>query len=311
MSARGGLLAGITPSADRKGCADMKLTNNLNLPQPIVDAVAKDEYDRGNAHISVTGLLRPPRVAALEEAHADELSEDASDRIWSLVGQVIHGVLERADKTGVTERRFSIEVEGWTVSGQADRFLRGLIQDYKFVTAWKFKDAGVPLEFEQQLNCYAEIHRQNGHDIKKLEIVGILRDWSKLEARRDPLYPQQQVVVRQVPLWSQAKAQAFIRERVILHQQARVRLPECSSEDRWARPDIYAVMKPGRKTAVRLYPTREAAQAHVASDPCLYIVCRPGENVRCANYCAVSKFCSQYKRMAENAEPALATEEAT
>lgn len=283
----------------------MKLTNRLNLPQPLVDAVANDSYNRGQAHISVTGLLRPPRVAALEEAHADELEEDASDRIWSLVGQVIHGVLERADQTGVTERRFSIEVEGWTVSGQADRFLRGLLQDYKFVTAYKFKNGGVPEEFEQQLNCYAELHRRNGHDVKRLEIVAILRDWSKMEARRDPAYPQQQVIIRQVPLWTQAKAQAFIRSRVILHQQARVRLPECSPDERWAKPDVYAVMKRGRKTAVRLYESREAAESHVGSDGSLFIVFRPGVSVRCENYCSVSSFCSQYAKLTES-EPAAA-----
>ena len=278
----------------------MRYTNEMNLPQAIADAVTKDTYDRGEADISATGLLRPPRLAALEEAHAEELTEDVSERIWSLFGQAMHSVLERADQTAVTERRFTMKVEGWTVSGQADRFLRGTISDYKFVTAWKFKGAGVPDEFEAQLNVYAELHRQNGHDVKRLEIVGILRDWSKLEARRDANYPQRQVVVREVPLWTQARAQKFIRERVILHQQARLTLPECSPEDRWAKADTWAVMKRGGKRAVKLYTNRELAETHVAGDGSLHIVFRPGESVRCAVYCPVSAVCSQYQAMNKN-----------
>src|SRR6185312_4199648 len=181
----------------------MKLTNNLSLPKPIVDAVRNDSYDspKDAKSISVTTLLKPARIVALERKHADEIEEDVSDRIFSLCGQVVHGILERADKTGIAERRLSIEVEGWKVSGQMDRYLDGLLQDYKFVTAYKFKDAGVPEEYEQQLNVYAEILRQNGHTVTRMQIVGILRDWSKMEARRDPAYPQTQIVIRDVPLW--------------------------------------------------------------------------------------------------------------
>lgn len=283
----------------------MKLTNNLNLPQPLVEAVANDSYDRGQADISITGLLRPPRLAALEEAHASEITEDVSERIWSLVGQVVHGVLERADKSGIVERRLWMQVEGWTVSGQMDRYQDGVLQDYKFVTAYKFKNGGVPEEFENQMNLYAELLRHHGHVVKRLEIVGILRDWSKLEARRDANYPQQQVIVRQVPLWTPERAGKFMRERVLLHRQARFTLPECTPEERWAKPSVYAVMKPGRKTAVRLHATKDAAELHASSDPSLYIVYRPGESVRCSAYCPVSKFCAQYAKLTES-EPAAA-----
>lgn len=286
----------------------MKLTNNLNLPQPLVEAVANDEYDRGAAHISITGLLRPPRLSALEEAHAEEITEDAADRIWSLVGQVVHGVLERADKTGIAERRLWMQVEGWTVSGQMDRYQDGLLQDYKFVTAWKFKAAGVPEEYEQQLNLYAALLRHHGHPVQRMEIVGILRDFSKLEARRDPEYPQQQVVVRQVPLWAPERAAKFLRERVILHQQARVRLPECSASERWAKPDVYAVMKQGKDRAVRLYETEIDAITHAKRDSSLYVDKRPGANIRCEAYCPVSGFCSQFQALKTKKEVTVAEE---
>lgn len=290
----------------------MKLTNRLNLPQPLVDAVKNDTYSRGEAAISVTSLLKPPRQLALETEHFDEIEEDASDRMWSLMGQVVHGILERADKTGIAERRLFVEVEGWKVSGQMDRYIDGVLQDYKVVTVYKFKDGGVPEEYEQQLNIYACLLRLNGHPVTGLQIVGILRDWSKLEARRDPEYPQTQVVVRDVPLWEPERAYQFMRERVILHQQARVKLPMCSDTDRWAKAPKFALMKVGGKRAVKLYDSEAEARAHASIDPKnLRVEVRPGESVRCAAYCAVAKFCTQYQQEKALKEPQAEKEPVT
>jgi hypothetical protein len=280
----------------------MKLTNRLELPQPIVDAVRADEYSRGDSDMSVTQLLKPPRITALEAAHADEIEEDVSDRIFSLLGQCMHTVLERADKTGVCERRLSVEIEGIKVSGQMDRYEDGTLSDYKLVTAYKFKAPGVPEEYAAQVNCYAHLLRANGHPVKRLEIVGILRDWSKLEAQRDPEYPQRQVVVREVPMWSEAATEKYLRERVILHRQARVKLPLCSDAERWAKDPTWAVMKEGGKRAVRVYSVEKEAQAHAASATGLHVVFRPGVSVRCGNYCSVAKHCEQHQSTLRNTE---------
>src|SRR6202142_1696526 len=88
----------------------MKYTNKQNLPQPIVKAVTNDSYNSGDCDISVTSLLKPPQMLALERLHKDDLEEDVSDRIWSLLGQVIHGILERAEETAVAERRLYIDI---------------------------------------------------------------------------------------------------------------------------------------------------------------------------------------------------------
>ncbi len=274
----------------------MKVTNKFNLPEPIVEAVANDGYSSGDADMSVTTLLGPPRKAALDHAHADELVEDASDRIWSLLGQSIHTILERANKTGIAERRLSITIEGWKISGGMDLVCKDhVLSDYKTVTAYKFKGGGAPIEYEQQLNCYAEILRQNGEEVAGLQIVGILRDWSKLEARRDANYPQSQVIVVSVPMWTRERAQAFLLERVILHKQARISLPECTGEERWARPTVYALMKKGRKTAVKLYDKENDAAAHASTGADIYVQTRVGESIRCSAYCSASKWCTQFQ----------------
>lgn len=274
----------------------MNLTNKLNLPQPIVDAVKNDSYYDGGANISITGLLRPPRIRVLENSNKAELTEDASDRIWALLGQVIHGILERASTTGTAERRLFISVAGWKVSGSMDRYVDGTLQDYKFVTAYKLI-RGVPEEYEQQLNCYAELLRQHKEPINKLELVCILRDWSKTEAAKDFSYPQQQIMIVPVPLWSQDKTINFIEERVATHQAAETNLPNCSKEERWAKDSVWATMKPGRASAVKLHKTEDEAKAHAASIPTAYVDHRPGINMRCEYYCPVSKFCTQYKKL--------------
>jgi len=282
----------------------MKLTNKLNLPQPIEKAVANDGYDSGICDISVTSLLKPPQQRALEIRHKEELTEDVSDRIWSLLGQVVHGILERAEETAIAEERLFIDVEGWKVGGQMDRFLlkEGLLQDYKFVTVYKIRD-GVPEEYAKQLNIYAHILRKNGKKVKKLQIVAILRDWSKNQyAREGDPYPAQQVVLLDVPIIPDEEVEAYIKERVLLHKEAislpSDQLPECSKEDRWAKDDVWAVMKKGNKKAVRLCANEEAANLAVeTAGTNHYVQFRQGESIRCKSYCLAAPFCEQYKKI--------------
>lgn len=284
----------------------MKLTNKLGLPQPIVKAVSNDGYNSGDCDISVTSLLKPPQMLSLERQFEEELEEDVSDRIWSLLGQVVHGILERAEETAIAEQRLVIEVEGWKLSGQMDRFLlkEGILQDYKFTSVYKVRD-GVPEEYAKQLNIYAHILRKHGKTVNKLQIVAILRDWSKNQYNRegDP-YPAQQVVLLDVPIIPDEEVAEYVKERVLLHKAAASFSPKqlaeqspCSAEDRWARGDVWAIVKNGQKKASRLCNSEEAAKLMLETlGPGHKIVFRPGESVRCKSYCNAAKFCEQYKK---------------
>jgi hypothetical protein len=100
----------------------VKITNKYNLPDSIVQAVTNDPYDSGSSDITATTLLKPPQMVALEKIHGNEIENDAVDRIWSLLGQSVHHILDRADNGNViTEARFFTYVNGWKVSGQIDR----------------------------------------------------------------------------------------------------------------------------------------------------------------------------------------------
>lgn len=189
----------------------MKITNNLGLPQALVAAVANDPYDSGKCDITVTRLISPPRKVALERLHAHEIREDVSERLFSLLGQAVHVILERAEVEAVTEGRLSIERQGWVISGQFDRLALtdGVLTDYKVTSTYAAKDGG-RLEWEYQLNVLAMILREHGHQIKKLEVVAILRDWSKAMAARGGDYPQVQAMKFEVPLWSEERCECFV-----------------------------------------------------------------------------------------------------
>lgn len=281
-----------------------KFTNIHGLPDGIVRAVTNDPYTKGNADYSITGLLKPPRISVLERKHRDEIEEDVSERIWSLLGQATHTILERAETEAIPEDRWFLELDGKRISGGLDRFdiYQGKIADYKVTSIYKVRD-GVPPEYEQQLNCYAGIIRAAGYPVFELEIVAILRDWLKRESKRNPAYPPTQIKVLSVPVWPQEKVLAFLRGRINLHEAAKSLLPECTREERWATNDVWAVMKDGRKTAVRLHDSEKFAQDHAtALGKGHSVVFRPGENKRCQDYCSAAKFCDQYQSMKKPTE---------
>ena len=51
----------------------MKYTNKHNVPQEIINAIHNDNYTKGEAIISVTGLLQPPQIRLLAKEHSDNL----------------------------------------------------------------------------------------------------------------------------------------------------------------------------------------------------------------------------------------------
>lgn len=281
----------------------MKYTNNLNLPEPIVNAVINDPYTKGDSDISITGLIAPARQRVLAKLHKDELVEDVSDRIYSLLGQVMHGILERAtsDKAqAIYEKRFYLTIDGVKVSGQLDAYyLNGLVQDYKLVSLYSVKD-GVKSEYEEQLNMYAALLRENGLEVNKLELVCILRDWSQGKARQDETIPQQQIIKLPVTVWSHKEALAFLHERVKIHKAANKNLPECTAEERWAVPDKWAVMpKKGAARSLKNHDSKALAEEHSKNIPGSFVEARPGRNNRCEDYCLVSSFCEQFKKLKE------------
>lgn len=293
----------------------MKLTNKLGLPEPLVEAIKNSGYNPGDSDITATGLLEPVRMHLLKEKYKDELTEDASDLIYSLQGQSIHTILERSAKAleqegYIAERRFYFMCNGWKVGAQIDVFdkRRGVLQDYKVTSVYSVKD-GIKEDYAKQLNIQAEAMRQNGFEVKQLQIVAILRDWSKGERDRDvkamgdlASYPEYQVKILEVPLIPSKEVLEYVIERVNelrIGKESGV-LPECSKEERWAKDNVWAMMKKGQKRATKLCSSEEQAKELLEVFGKEFSVeFREGISTRCENYCSVSKFCNQFLSMKE------------
>lgn len=292
----------------------MILTNRLGLPRSIENAVRNDRYSRGDAHISVTGLIGPARKRAIEIGHADEITEDVSDRIWALYGQIVHGILERADDQAWCEERLFIERHGWRISGQFDRYLLeadGLLQDYKLTSSYAVRERVKP-EWEAQQNLYSLMLREHGYRVDRLQVVALLRDWQKAKAKHDPLgYPQRSIAIIDVEMWPNQQIEDYITQRLIAHGRAQHELPECNAEERWERPAIYAIMKRGNSRAISVHKSEDEARATLAAlqaqetmtNPkqlrAFSITERPADNRRCEDYCPALPFCEQGQKLVQ------------
>jgi|TARA_R100001129_G_scaffold185776_1_gene175076 hypothetical protein len=291
----------------------MKVTNRLGLPQPIVEVLSRDNYSKGDADFSVTELIDSPRQKALTNRHRDEITVDCIDLIYQFDGKAVHSILEGAEVSpdvGIIEERLSVEVGLYTVSGAIDYYdvKRGVIQDYKRVSTWEVV-MGIKEERYRQLNLYAHLARANGWVVNGLEIVYLFRDWSEARANREPDYPPDRAMRVDIPMWTPEATEQYLKDRVKAHVATRILadddLPDCTAEEMWLDETVYAVMRNGRKSAVRAtndkgvkFKSRGEAQRWIQSnaqnDSSLYIEQRLGEPRRCLKFCNVANFCNQW-----------------
>jgi hypothetical protein len=290
----------------------MKVTNDLELPQPIVNAVNRDDYNKGDCDFSTTGLIAPVRIQALKQKYGEHLVEDASERIFSLFGQAMHTVLERAadPRYHLVEKRYYTKFDflgrTYVVGGRFDLMdylidtETNTLSDYKFTSRYAVND-GVKPEWEQQLNVNAYILRKFWFKIDRLQIVAIFRDWSKLRAEQKRDYPDRQIAILPVAYWKDIACESFIKERIKAHVEGAENPPVCTEEERWRKPDKWALMKKGSKRAIRLFDTEAQAEANVPQNLIptsqYYVEPRPSEDVRCLHYCPVNKYCSYYQEL--------------
>ena len=276
----------------------MNIINAHGLPDALVRAVLNDPYTSGG-DISTTKLIDSPRRRVLRKKYAEVVVEDVSERIWSLMGQAVHTVLERAGGEAITEQRLYADVAGWSVSGQFDRLhlANEVLQDYKVCSTYK---ASGDASWERQLNVLRWLASKNGYKVTRLEVVAIFRDWKKSESVRSESYPQQSVQIIPVRVWSDDEVEAYLEERVRMHQQAEAGdLPECTDEERWQSETKYALIKDGGKRAKKVAASLE--EIGVVPDG-HSIQVRKGESRRCAGYCEVAPFCDQWQRIKQEQE---------
>lgn len=298
-----------------------KLVDSNGLPDALLAALLNTRYDKGDADYSITELISPPRVRALQIRHDDEVVEEAAERIYAFLGTTVHGLLEGAvkwlagdeatdakevveKKHGlVFEKRFFRELNGKVVSGQLDMFDKniGIIEDYKLCSVWAVM-GDTKEDWVQQMNGYRWLLHAAYPDIavKQAKIRAIMRDWSKREAQYKEGYPKYQIETLTINLDPVEKTEEWLLERLAAHEFARSRekdgdIPLCTPEERWAKPERWAVEKAGRTTALRVLDTQAEAMAWLNKNQkpgeVLSIKHRPGQNTRCLDYCNVARWC--------------------
>lgn len=309
----------------------MKITNKSMLPQPLVHAVSHDRYDPGHGDISATTLIAPAQIRQLEAQHKTEIEEDAIDRIWSLIGSAVHYILENAvidmkekgawdDERHISEHRYYAKVGGKIVSAQIDLREDDTLYDFKVTSAWTVKhaihDKDGKFEWDAQLNIQRYLMwRDAGIEIKNLYIMAIVRDWNFGDSLRDQNYPPRGCLI-EIPVWSYEKTEQYIQSRLNAHFSKVV--PLCTPDECWERPSRWALMKDGRKTAVRLKDTKAEILDYALSQKAATvtgpgkiedvaqlnngysIVQRIGQRIRCERYCDVAPFCTQYQEWKKN-----------
>ena len=285
-----------------------RLTNKYNLPTPLVEALAADPYDAGGADLSVTSIWKPTQLIDLVRRHRAEIEVDASDLIPSALGSAFHTLMERADRHAIKEKRLFAHIEGKLISGQFDRLIleneSATLQDYKVTTVARFSrhSHGADDEWAQQLNTYAFLLRLNGIQVSALQVIVILRNWERYMLMRSLDYPPLMVQVVNLPLWDPAEAEERIRARVRTHEV----VSPCTPEEMWYKPAKFAVMREGRRSAVRLFDNEAAAQYFISTlkgTASHYIERRPEIYTRCEEYCEAAPFCPQWKAIRPEKTP--------
>ena len=287
----------------------MRITNRQNLPFGLVKAVSPDPHNKPG-EISATTLIQGTKQVILTQRHWDELEDDVSERIWAVFGTAVHALLETEGEDDFCEIELRQKVSGVTVTGRIDNYnmATGTICDYKNTSVYKIKAGqqkgadgkpyGFP-EWRMQGLIYAWLLQKNGLPATRCRFIALLKDHSKTEAGRDRSYPQSPVFVWEFAVTKESleEIESLIRKKVFQYElfssSEDGMIPGCTAEERWQKKDVYAVMKEGRKSAVKLFDTKEGAEARIAElGKGHFLEVRRGESMKCRNYCLCAKFCN-------------------
>jgi hypothetical protein len=281
----------------------MTITNRLNLPKAIVDSCQTDQHCAPDT-LSITTLLKGTKEIILTERHWEEMTDDAADRIWAIFGTAVHKVLEESESENVfNEAYLSHEVCGIKITGKMDVYnmAEHVIDDYKTASVWKIIKGDFE-DWRMQGIGYAWLLVNNGFEVKKARFTALLKDHKKSEARNKADYPKSPCYIYEFDISDAdiAMFDSFVREKVTeyirLSNFKDDTIPECSEKERWASEDTFAVMKEGRKSAVRVFVEPVSAESFLSEQTGgkYYIEKRPGESKKCLEYCGCCDFCNFY-----------------
>ncbi len=282
----------------------MQITNNFGLPEILVKRCQGGKHNKEHS-VSATTLLSGIRAYWLNDRHFDEISGDVSDMVWSLFGTAFHSLLEEETENTFVEEYLSKKtpINNWTVTGKIDGYNMATceIYDWKTTSVWKVVNKDFDSWRFQGL-VYAWLCKQNGLDVNRCQFIACLKDHSKMKAKLDSNYPQHPVVVYKFDVTEtdlqeiEEKIIGKVAEIAENENTPDAELPLCSAKERWAKEE-YAVMKEGRKTAVRVFKDIENPKelAEKCADAVGGYVVNRSTDGKCNGYCSCCEFCTYWK----------------
>ena len=282
----------------------MIVSNRLNLPAAFVNAVSTTRHNAAGC-FSATTLNKGAKEIVLSDRHFDEIEVDAADSVWAVWGTAVHALLESQPDNNFHEEYFKVPVSNSFVTGQVDSYdmENGVINDWKTASVWKvqFNDFS---DWRRQGLTYAWLLQQSGLEVKKCRFVALLKDHSKTKAKNDSSYPQSPVFIYEFDVTAAdmeetaARILAKVQEIESAYKLDDDAIEPCSAEERWADGEKWAVMKNGRKTAIKLFDNSADADAMAGEmGNAYYVEHRPAISRKCGEYCNCKDFCNFYKAM--------------
>lgn len=258
-------------------------SNQTNLPLPIAVWLAHDTYDRQEAGLSATSLLKPTRQIILSSrVPPGQGIVDVSGLIKSRIGTAIHDAIERAwlsDKLSTTltslgipdkivkrfvvnpinrlfnkptipiylELRSSKEVLGVKISGKFDFIAEGKVQDFKTTSTFAYTSGNKDDDYIMQGSIYRWLNPELVTE-DTMDIIFIFSDWNKNRYLSDrDNYPPSQIVARSFKLLPEATVQKFVESKIselLAYQDLDEKdLPLCTDKELWRKEDKFKYYK--------------------------------------------------------------------
>lgn len=280
-----------------------------DLFMALFGTIAHEILEKGNRNMNYYFMLK--KAAGIVIKYAKDEKDKAAAQWLKDFAEREFG--DKVDKELHLERRLSITFEcehgTYEISGAQDIYHEGtgVLEDWKTTTVkqayyYKYEKTS----WTGQQNIYAYILRKNGYKTTALKIQALYKDWSKvkIEMTRKGKYPNQPWDTFELPMWTDEECEAYITERIRIHKLAdKGIVPNCTPDDRWSKPDQFAVKAKGRNNAVRVFMTQDEAVAFIDINGMKYnkpfVEYRPQYDLRCNQYCPVAQFCEQKKEREE------------
>ena len=282
----------------------MKVNNRLHLPEAFVKAVSTTRHNEAGC-FSATTLNKGTKEIILTDRHFDEITVDAADSVWAVWGTAVHALLESQPDNNFHEESFKVPVCNSFVTGQVDSYdmEHATIFDWKTASVWKVQFADFSDWYKQGMT-YAWLLKQSGLEVRHCVFIALLKDHSKTKAKTDASYPQSPVfkyefdVTDEELQQTEARIIAKVAEIESAYKLDDDAIEPCSAEERWADGEKWAVMKNGRKTAIKLFDNSADADAMAGEmGNAYYVEHRPAISRKCGDYCNSKDFCNFYKAM--------------